>query len=331
MSPTTRLLPFALVAALAACSSSNSPNGTGPVDSGGGTDGGATDSGGSGDDSGGSNSVTAAIGPIPVAAGMEETVCIITPLTNAADMWVTDMHSTLAQGSHHLIIYTTTESENLTPTPCMPFQGIAFGVAKPMVIITKDRADWTFPQGVGLLLKAHQMVRVEAHYINVTQSALQGMGTVDIHGMPVAGAPPMQQADSLFWGTMNIDIPPNGTFSTGPQFQAGTASTHLISITTHQHRLGTGIQVWESAQSGDMGTQIADDTDWTNPSWKLLAPQYDFNGTNGLTYQCAWTNTTTQTVTFGESALDEMCFIGGFYYPSQGFQLCLAPQGCQFR
>jgi hypothetical protein len=26
-------------------------------------------------------------------------------------------------------------------------------------------------------------------------------------------------------------------------------------------------------------------------------------------------------VTFGESALDEMCFIGGYYYPGNGFDL----------
>jgi hypothetical protein len=31
-----------------------------------------------------------------------------------------------------------------------------------------------------------------------------------------------------------------------------------------------------------------------------------------------------------ESALDEMCFVGGYYYPSQGFQLCLDGQ-CQLR
>jgi hypothetical protein len=330
MSPTARLLPFALVAALAACSSTNNPNGTGPADSGGTTDGSGTpDAGGTGDDSGGT-SVQATIGPIPVAAGQELTVCIVKPLTNPADMWITDMHVNLAPGSHHLIIYTTTEAENLTPTPCNPFQGIAVGAAAPVILVNKEQVDWTFPQGVGLLLKANQMVRIEAHYINVTQNALQGMGTVDIHGIPTAGAPPMQRADSLFWGTMNIDIPPGGTFSTGPHFQAGTAGTHFFSITTHQHRLGTGIKVWESAQSGDMGTQIADDTDWANPSWKLLAPQYDFNGTNGLTFQCDWTNTTNQTVTFGESALQEMCFVGGFYYPSQGFQVCL-DQGCQFR
>jgi hypothetical protein len=35
-------------------------------------------------------------------------------------------------------------------------------------------------------------------------------------------------------------------------------------------------------------------------------------------------------VSFGESALDEMCFVGGYYYPSQGMDLCLDGM-CQLR
>ena len=72
--------------------------------------------------------------------------------------------------------------------------------------------------------------------------------------------------------------------------------------------------------------QLADDMDWSTPSWSLIAPQFDFDGTNGLTYQCSWTNTTDEVVSFGESALDEMCFVGGYYYPSQGMNLCLDGQ-----
>jgi hypothetical protein len=106
-------------------------------------------------------------------------------------------------------------------------------------------------------------------------------------------------------------------------FQAGPAGAHYFLASTHQHRLGTGIQIWESAKQGDMSNQIVYDHDWANPSWKLLAPEYVFDGTNGLTYQCDWDNTTDQTVTFGESALDEMCFVGGYYYPSKGFQFCM--------
>jgi hypothetical protein len=94
-----------------------------------------------------------------------------------------------------------------------------------------------------------------------------------------------------------------------------------IAIFTHQHELGTGIQVWASAGSGDMSDSIVHDTDWANPSWKLVSPPVDFNGTNGLAFQCDWDNTTQFPIQFGESALDEMCFVGGYYYPGHGFEI----------
>jgi hypothetical protein len=274
-------------------------------------------------DSGASGAAQTSIGPIDLPAGVEKTVCIVKDLGNTDDLVITGFVSTLAPGSHHLIVYKTTQPENLTPTPCVPFQGLSQGGAQPILIANKLSVSWTFPAGIALELPAHQMVRIEAHYINASTSDIQGMGTVVFQGTPASSAPAFQPAEFLFWGTTQISIPPNASATVGPKFQAGIAGTQLISITTHQHELGTGIRAWASAQAGDLSNQIADDIDWSNPSWRLITPSVGFDGTSGLSYECSWTNTTTSTVTFGESALAEMCFVGGYYYPSHGFDLCI--------
>ena len=69
--------------------------------------------------------------------------------------------------------------------------------------------------------------------------------------------------------------------------------------------------------------QVLDEKDWSNPALKMFDPPIAFDGTNGLSYQCSWQNGTDQAVQFGESALNEMCFVGAYYYPSQGFDLCI--------
>ncbi len=273
----------------------------------------------------GTEMVSTGIGPIPVAAGQELTVCITKRLTNPDPLVITNVLIDLAPGSHHLILYTVTDTqENLNPTPCTPFQGLAFGSAHPVAFAGAPHVGWTFPAGVGFEMPAMQMVRIEAHYINATANAIMGQGNVTMQGWIESMAPPWQKADDLFIGTTNISIPPQSSYSTGPLFQAAPAGTHLISITTHQHHLGTRAQVWASAMPGDMSRQIADDTNWASPAWTLLQPQFDIGSTGGVTYQCDWNNTTGQTVTFGESAAtNEMCFVGGYYYPSTGFQICL--------
>jgi hypothetical protein len=272
----------------------------------------------------GMESVQGSIGPIPLMAGQEETVCIIKRLTNPDPLVVTNIQINLAPGSHHLILYSVPDTqEKLTPFPCQPFTGLAIGVAEPIVFANKSQVTWTFPSGVGFALAATQMVRIEAHYINATNNMINGQGAVTLQGWNQASAPPWQKAQGLFVGTSNVSIPPQATFSTGPQFQVGPAGTQLISITTHEHRLGTRAQVWASAMPGDQSTSIADDKDWSNPSWSLLQPAFTFDGKSGITFQCDWNNTTSQQVTFGESALNEMCFVGGYYYPSHGLDLCV--------
>ncbi|HLK40421.1 MAG TPA: hypothetical protein VKU41_26900 [Polyangiaceae bacterium] len=262
------------------------------------------------------------IGPIDVAPGVEKTVCITKRLGNTQDLAISGYTASLAPGSHHLILYTTNDTaENLTPTPCRPFVGLAGGDAVPLVLVNERKLEWKFPSGVAVEVPKNQMLRIEAHYINTSAADLMGLGAVSFQGTPKASAPSYVAADFLFWGTDSIHIPPGATYSTRPTFQAGTAGTHLVSISTHQHSLGTGIKVWASAQAGDMSRPIANDLDWSNPAWSLLSPTVDFDGTSGLTYQCDWNNTTPWTITFGESALDEMCFVGGYYYPGHGFDL----------
>jgi hypothetical protein len=279
-------------------------------------------SAGSGSSSDAGSGLQASIGPIDVPAGVETTQCIVVPLGNTEDIVMNGYTIDLSEGSHHLIVYMTSDAAQSDPINCSPFTGLALGTDVPIVFANKKSETFAFPPGVAIEIPANQMIKVEGHYINTTASDLQGTGTVTFDTTPKASAPAYQPAGFDFFGTMNINIPPNSTFSTGPIFQAGVAGTNLISITTHQHHLGTEAQVWASAQPGDMSTQLTDDKDWSNPSWNLLAPQFAFDGTNGLTFQCDWTNTTDQTVSFGESALNEMCFVGGYDYPAQGLNLC---------
>lgn len=269
------------------------------------------------------NDVKATFAPVEIGAGVESTQCIVVALANTEDVVVQSIEVDLAPGSHHLIVYTTTDAPHDEPLNCAPFTGIALGTDVPLFFANKEKAQFSFPSGIGQDLRAKQVVKIEAHYINPGTTPIQGTGTVTFHTVPKATAPAYQPANFLFWGNTHIDIPPNASYSTGPQFQVAPAGSHLFLVTTHQHRLGTRAQIWASAHAGDFSTPLADDHDWSNPSWKILSPQIDFDGTNGLSFQCDWQNTTNQKVSFGESALDEMCFVGGYYYPSQGLSLCV--------
>jgi Copper type II ascorbate-dependent monooxygenase, C-terminal domain len=274
--------------------------------------------------SSGSTNLQASIGPIPLKPSEETTVCMVMPLGNTEDVVLDGFDMKLAPGSHHLIAYLTDAAVTAPNTfACSPFTGVVIGTDIPIAFANAEDIDFSFPKGVAMDIPANSNIKIEAHYINATPNELQGHGQVTFHATPKSSAPPYQAANFMAAGTVDINIPPNSSYSTGPLFTSPPAGTHMVLVTTHEHRLGTRAQVWSSAKEGDLSNEIADDRNWASPAWRTLAPQVDFDGTNGLTYQCDWTNTTDQTIQFGESALDEMCIIAGYYYPSQGLIGCI--------
>ncbi|HEX3771337.1 MAG TPA: hypothetical protein VHV30_10750 [Polyangiaceae bacterium] len=296
-----------------------------PADAGGlggwhpGSDGGAADAG----DAGALqvDTITASVGPIPLAPNEETTVCITMRLPNTEAVYIPRITVDLAPGSHHLVVYRSMATEeNLTPTPCTAFQGILQGQAVPLMITEKPSDDLTFPEGVALKIEPQQMIELEAHYINTGVTTLQGTGSAHFQTVPVTTANVIE-SDLAFFGTLGIVLPP-GPQSVGPLFVTGQAGTHGFALTTHQHRFGTEFKIWAATSASDVNhAPVADTKDWANPPLYRLSPELDFDGNNGLAYQCNWNNTSNELVTFGESALQEMCFLWMYYYPSHGFDM----------
>jgi hypothetical protein len=310
-------------------------SGGGSGGAGGGSGGAGGGSGGAGGGSGGTGGSggsymlagTVSIGPITLQAGQETTVCITKRLGNANALDITKMHTTLAPGSHHMIFYRsndTTESPN--PTSCQPFQGIIQGTV-PLFIAESPDSVLNFPQGVAYSLPANTMYRLEAHYINTTQQVLQGMGTVELY-TNTNPATITDHANLTFMGNAQISIPAGRTCelpcggTPTPTFHALSAGTKVFGVTTHEHHLG--IDAWVELTTGAnvSGTMLVDNPDWNNPLLKLFDPPLEIQAGQGLRFNCKYQNDTNATVSFGESATEEMCFIWAYYYPDAGFQLC---------
>lgn len=261
------------------------------------------------------------VGPIPVDAGQETVVCVTMRMSNAEAVYVPRITVQLAPGSHHLVVYRSMATAESPPTPCTTFQGILSGSAAPLMISEKASDDLTFPKGVAVKLEAQQMIELEAHYINTGATTLQGQGAVQFETIS-ATTPNVVESDFALFTTTNITLPAGVSTTVGPLFVAGKAGTHAFALTTHQHRLGTEFKVWAANSATDTShAPIADTLDWSNPPLYRLDPVLDFDGQNGLAYQCTWDNTTGQLVTFGEGALQEMCVLWMYYYPSQGLDL----------
>jgi hypothetical protein len=286
------------------------------------------------DSGGGAQTYTVQFGPIQVPPGTENTQCIIVSLKNAQQIHVGQIHDLLGTASHHMILYKIApQPEQATPFDCQPFQSaLNPAMGNPLIISQRMDDTLTLPPNVAFTLDPNQMVRLEMHYINANPTqTVTLLTTSTLTTLPTASY--KYDASFLFIGDPQISIPPNATFSTGQQYFALPAtynSSNFFAITGHEHHLGTNVQIWSTTGSSDPGSQIYQSTSWSDPPVTSFTPPIHIPAGGGFKFQCDWDNTTNSTVTFGESANNEMCFFWAYYFPSQGAQVCFTSGGVNF-
>jgi hypothetical protein len=284
------------------------------------------------DSGNGTQSYTVQFGPIMVKPSQENTQCIVVSLHNPAPIHVGQIHDLLGTASHHMILYKLAAGTAEQPTPfdCQPFQSaLNPSMGNPLIISQKADDTLTLPQNVAFTLDANQIVRLEMHYINANPSQAVTLVTTST----LTTIPDSQykyDASFLFIGTTNVSIPPNSTWSTNQQYfqvPSNYNSSNFWAITGHEHHLGTKVQIWSATSSSDPGSLVYTSTSWSDPPVTTFSPPIRVPAGGGFKFQCDYDNTTSQTVSFGESANNEMCFFWSYYWPSQGAQVCFADLG----
>jgi hypothetical protein len=252
-----------------------------------------------------------------VPPGTEGTKCVRVLLGNEGQINVGKIHNTLSKSSHHFVV-STVEDTTLTEAPlfdCPPFRAPLTGA--PLVITQKHDDLTTMPDGVAYSIADNQLMHLELHYINT------GGTTDDITAeslfYPMETSEPLQEASFLLVGNLDISIPPKSSHSKAAYqpLPAAYDGVTFYALTGHTHRFGTNVTVGVAPSSTGEVTPLyhPDPFIWDEPVVTHLSPGVKVPTGGGFNYQCDWYNPTDTVVTFGESALTEMCFFWAYYYP----------------
>lgn len=295
--------------------------------SGAGSQGGDTSDGGGGNGNNNNPSFTVEFEPMLVAPGEENTKCVVKKLGNTELAHIHEIHNVLPQGSHHLIVYRTNDTEEkLEPFECEPFvDTLDPAKGSPLMVTQKHDETLTLPDGVAFSLEANVLVRLEMHYINPTPEDLMVSATSTFTTMPDAEFE--NEAGFLFIGNPDIDIPPHSELTLGPTFMElppNLDGSKFFGITGHTHQWGTNVTVSATDSENGEDTPVYDVPGWlwSEPATVKLDPPVEIPSGGGFRFTCEWNNLSDQQVQFGESANAEMCFFWAYYYPSQGSFVC---------
>lgn len=291
---------LALMVSLGLLFSCSDDAGTGPVDAGG------ADTA-VGDDAGPVGIRAVSMGPIVIPPGVERTECVKLPLDNQQPAMIRSIRTELGTGSHHMIITRASGSPEPNPRPCN-----AFGVAGDTLFIAeKPEADLRYPAGAGLRVEAQALIGIEIHYINVSDAEIELTGTVEFELAPVDSG--LREVALLFTGDLALTLPPM-TPTTVHSFHGVPSGAEIFGLTSHTHQYGTYAAIRRASSPGDMSGELLHEAlVWSEPPLDTFDPPLVLEANEGLMLTCEYFNTTDQTVNFGTSAYDEMCFLWAHY------------------
>ncbi len=221
-------------------------------------------------------------------------------------------------GSHHILLYPT----SLTPAEAAAYPadfdctsvgelgqiGLAYGASEEPI------GEQTFPDGVGLKLGSEQVVLLETHYLNASDSSLDATATVRMFESEV---PVEIAAGNLFFYNYAILVPPMPGTATSEMSCDLPSPVELQFASSHMHR--RGVHYTSSLFSPDGARTLLHETDdWESAEPATFEPSLQIAGGSRIEFGCDFQNDLPVTVTEGESAeTNEMCMFIASYWPQQ--------------
>lgn len=260
------------------------------------------------------------LGSWTMSPAQETTRCVVKRLGNTGAIRVNQIRTSLSRGSHHFIVYKSSDTvEQTTPFPCSPFSETLGGQTVPLMISQIREETLTLPEGVAFELEPNQMIRLEAHYLNYFPDPIETGAEVTFEVAPNSAT---TLANFMFYGTTQVYIPAGQSVTTPWKFHSVPTGVKVFGLTGHTHAFGTNVEIEQSNSRTNEGAPVyppeGKTFDWAEAPIALFAPPLAFEG-DGFRFRCSWNNTSDRDVSFGESANQEMCFFWAYYYPSQGF------------
>lgn len=251
-----------------------------------------------------------------LAPGTENYTCVRKTITE--DLYVKAFEAIIPLGTHHTLLTVGDPDQPDGITDCNA------GTNRPMSVFGSGVGTDPihFPDGVALKIAKGTQLLLNLHLFNTGSDELTGTSGTRIQTMDPSEVKNL--AEGILAGTVSLDLPPGQTtVSTG--YCTMSSDVTLFAVAPHMHKLGIYARVAaESAARGE--TMLFDGPyDFNEQSYHLITPLSLDKG-DRVKVECTHRNTTSETVTFGESTLSEMCFAGIYRYPADGSPFaCIDP------
>ena len=257
-----------------------------------------------------SQTKTIQMDPFPVPANTEVFYCqtFQNPWGKQVDIKTYDLN--MDTGSHHMFAFYQTNATNGTVAPCAA-GGLTYG---PFTFTSQaPKVSQTFPPTVGATIPTTTGFNVMAHYVNSGTTPLTAHVTLTMY-IGKAGVV-TNHAGVIFDNQATMSVPATGKPVVSTQSLAVNQDVNIITASSHMHKFGS-LFVSTATPPGGQPIQLYTTTNWDEPKATVFATPLHLPSGTTITWSCTDTNTTGQTLTFGEYAnTNVMCISVNIFYP----------------
>lgn len=234
-----------------------------------------------------------------LGSGTEEFHCV--KLTTPTELWIHGIRPIAPLGTHHTVLAFQDPDGPDGDSTC----GQTFALGSTVLYASGVGTDaLELPDGVAVKIPAGKQIMLNLHLFNATGDALTGHSGIEILQMDAAAV--QQEAGVILAGKMiGLNIPPGESTQTG--YCTIPSATELYAIMPHEHVLGTHLAVTHQTDSNSR-VLMDEPYSFSDQRYRVLSPTEQAGASTTLKIDCSYNNTTSQTVHFGESTTDEMCF-----------------------
>ncbi len=249
--------------------------------------------------------MTAIEGNWTLPARSEEYVCVYQTLTET--VFVSALDPISPSGTHHTFVSIGSPTRADGVASCDPSTNHPTFVGSSGV----GTSPYLFPEGVALRMEAGQQLLLNLHLFNNSNKELSGTSGVRIKTL--APGDVVHEAEAVVAGNVDFSLPPGESTVQGICTMTGEAT--VFGLFPHMHMLGTHFKV--EASSSVQGNVVLHDDPFRFDNQKLYdVGPIELRSGDRVTASCTYDNTTGSTVSFGDSTLQEMCFLVIYSYPN---------------
>jgi hypothetical protein len=248
--------------------------------------------------------------PFTLEAGQEKYMCFTQKIPDAIKV-----HSYSKEKQpflHHLVLATTVKEEAGGLQDCDATFQLNW---RPLFAAGAGKVDFAFPPGVVNAIDSGAQILVQLHLLNTSDHRI-----TDFAKLVMATTDEEQTQPVLLavFGNTNINLPPGQSTSLVTDCQ-NPVTTRAVGFFPHMHMLGKSMTLEVGPDADSLQTLFRRDPyDFNDQA--IDATDTMVTAGSHVRLTCNYDNTRQDTVTYGESSFDEMCFLMMFAVG--------APTGC---